>query len=205
MYNNDAILLQRCKPNHTPHKYVIEKVDFWVQFHNLPIEYLKEKIILKLAKGIGEPKPMLLGEQEKWSKFARANISINATEPLCQTINLTLTNGELEEISLKYEKLSHICYICGLLGHTQENCIKLKELQNTILSEYPEELHHELFKLLEPKITEEIKVGERRTAKKSLTEKMFSIKEKEISDDSQSLPLPPLLNLDAQGGEDGMM
>lgn len=94
MYNNDVILLQRCKPNHAPSKYVIEKVDFWVQFHNLPVEYSKEKIIFKLAKGIGEPKPMLPREEEKWGKFTRAKI----TKPLYQTINLMLTNGEVEEI-----------------------------------------------------------------------------------------------------------
>lgn len=52
MYNNDVILLQRSKPNLAPHKYVLERADFWVQFQDPPVAYLKEKIILKLVKGI---------------------------------------------------------------------------------------------------------------------------------------------------------
>lgn len=111
----------------------------------------------------------------------------------------------MEEILLKYKKLSRICYFYSLLGHIQENCIKLKELQNTTLLEYLEELHHELFKLLKPKIIEEIKVGDHRIERKNPIEKMFSLMEKKESDKSQSSPLLPLLKFDAQGGEDRMM
>lgn len=92
MYNYDVILMQRCKPNFASHKYVLQKVDFCVQFHSLPVEYLNENFDLKLVKGIGEPKPMILRENEKWVKFARANVNLNVIKPLCQSIELSLTN-----------------------------------------------------------------------------------------------------------------
>lgn len=135
---------------------------------------------------------MIPGENEIWARFERAKVSLDVTKPFCQTINLSLTNGDVRTLLLKYEKLSHICFFNGILGHIEENCLKLKELQNIILSEYPKELHQTLINLLELKINEEIKISCISTGKKPMGNVLSSMMENVALGDSQKSPLTKL-------------
>lgn len=69
-YNNDLVILQQCKKDKNPEQYEFTHTEMWIQLHGLLVDYLTEKIALKITKELGEPAFIPPGESSKWSKYA---------------------------------------------------------------------------------------------------------------------------------------
>ncbi|KAK9997641.1 hypothetical protein SO802_022327 [Lithocarpus litseifolius] len=66
-----------------------------------------------------------------WRKFTRIKVDIDIEQPLLPGIFLPRPKLDDLWVSLKYEKLSIICYTCGLIGHDEKDCNnEIYKLQN---------------------------------------------------------------------------
>ena len=57
-----------------------------------------------------------------WKKFLRIRVDIAIEKPLFPSFFLPHPNNSDSWIKLKYEKLTNICYKCGVIGHEERSC-----------------------------------------------------------------------------------
>jgi hypothetical protein len=64
---------------------------------------------------VGKPQP-------RWHRFIRIRVEVDVSAPLIP--GLFLPRKDLSDvwIGLKYEKLSDLCYKCGVIGHDANSC-----------------------------------------------------------------------------------
>nr|POE88627.1 hypothetical protein CFP56_61541 [Quercus suber] len=127
------LILKKWNPCLTWKEVDFSKSTLWIQVHGLPTLWLSEanlKIIGTLAGDVIELD--LSGEGgSEWRRFTRIKVNIEVEQPLLPGVFLPRPNLDDLWVSLKYEKLSIICYICGLIGHDEKDCNReIYKLQN---------------------------------------------------------------------------
>lgn len=102
------------------------KVQFWVQVHGLPLEFISTKYAEKILKQMGEvleiEDPLVDGKSIR--SFIHARLVIDIQYPLSIGCWIPRKNLPKAWISIKYERLQDLCFKCGIIGHEQKNCQK---------------------------------------------------------------------------------
>ncbi|XP_073122061.1 uncharacterized protein At4g02000-like [Henckelia pumila] len=101
-----------------------EETTIWVQFHNIPLAFMHEDILLKLGRQIGMVVDLYRGENGLLQgRFARIRVRINITQPLKKCIRICAMRDEDDTIVLLvYGILPDFCYACGRLDHVYRDC-----------------------------------------------------------------------------------
>ncbi|XP_058732855.1 uncharacterized protein At4g02000-like [Vicia villosa] len=98
-------------------------VDFLVQIHNLLTGLMMEKVGRTMANFIGS-----FVEYDKnnntsfWRQYMRLRVRIDVRQPLKQQTRVKNKGGKWCIVKFKYEKLSLFCFVCGILGHSENKC-----------------------------------------------------------------------------------
>lgn len=100
-----------------------DKISFWIQLHNVPLNLAS----LKNVQAIGSKLGSLIEAEDPFADgvgrgFLRVRIQLDARNPLKASVWLPRSSGEKIEIYLKYEKLQAFCFCCGRLGHVLKSC-----------------------------------------------------------------------------------
>ncbi|KAK3228479.1 hypothetical protein Dsin_000360 [Dipteronia sinensis] len=100
------------------------RVEFWVQIHNLSLLCMKEEIGFFLGKMIGEVSDFDTGTMmEGSSSFLRGRVKVPVDKPLQRSLRVDLLgNGKVTTMPLRYERLQDYGFKCGRLGHVMEGC-----------------------------------------------------------------------------------
>ena len=106
-----------------------QEVDFstssiWVQIHGLSMLWRTKENLRKIGAKVGSVLEVdLIGDANGlWKKFLRARVEVDLSNPLILGIFLPRPNKNDLWIGLKYEKISDLCYRCGIIGHEQKSC-----------------------------------------------------------------------------------
>ena len=54
----------------------------------------------------------------------RVRVSIDVKKPLRQHMIIKKQGGGWVDLDFKYERLGQLCFLCGLLGHSEQFCSK---------------------------------------------------------------------------------
>jgi hypothetical protein len=98
-------------------------VDFWVQVHNLPTGLMAERVGKTLANYIGT-----FVEYDKnnkgsfWREYMRIKVRVDVRQPLKKDSRVKNQGGAWCIVNFKYEKLGVFCFVCGILGHSENRC-----------------------------------------------------------------------------------
>ncbi|KAL5752884.1 hypothetical protein ACOSQ2_023391 [Xanthoceras sorbifolium] len=104
-------------------KMKFQKSEFWVQIYNIPLMCMNKKVTKMLAETIGEVVEVPLEPKDYWGKFIRVKVRIDVTQPLKRGLRVGLSDVEMMVIVLlRYERLPVLCFACGLLGHSFQEC-----------------------------------------------------------------------------------
>ncbi|KAK3183587.1 hypothetical protein Dsin_030873 [Dipteronia sinensis] len=106
-------------------KLGFNRVEMWVQIHNIPIMCMNRKTAKWLAEQIGVVVMEIpANSKECWGTFMRVKVRIGISRPLKWWLRLKLDKSEdIVVVTLKYERLPEFCFGCGKIGHGLRECI----------------------------------------------------------------------------------
>lgn len=124
-FEQNLLILKRLEPNVSPLEADLTSTEFWIQAHNVPANFITEKVATVIGSSLGE----LMAVDHKnfdgtWKQFLRVRVLIDITKPLKRKMKMKKNGGECFWIEFKYERLPNFCFLCGIIGHTERFCFK---------------------------------------------------------------------------------
>jgi hypothetical protein len=105
-------------PNFNPHINHLTKVNVWVRFSGLPIEYYDAKLLTSIGNRIGRTIKVDKNTlQQERGKYARLCVEVDLSQPLLAMFSIKDRTYKVE-----YEGLHLLCLGCGKFGHYVEGC-----------------------------------------------------------------------------------
>ncbi|KAJ8775276.1 hypothetical protein K2173_020280 [Erythroxylum novogranatense] len=145
-FNKSILLIHQWKEGEDPAAVDFVKTDVWVQFHGIPLGLASEAI----ARNIGNLMGTYLeydtdSRRNFWNSYLRVRVRINVDEPLIRKKTIRKQGAPPMDITFNYERIPIICYLCGIIGHSESNYPKLlEEPEEELCREWPEEIHAEI-------------------------------------------------------------
>lgn len=122
-FDGHLLVIERMKLGVQLENIPLYSVDFWIQVHNLPAGLMLERVGKTIANFIGD-----FVEYDKnnnssfWRQYMRLRVKIDVRKPLKKHTRVKNKGGEWCTVLFKYEKLGLLCFVCGILGHSEQKC-----------------------------------------------------------------------------------
>ncbi|KAL0456836.1 UNVERIFIED_CONTAM: hypothetical protein Slati_1022800 [Sesamum latifolium] len=122
-FEKNLIVLARVSDSENPIDVNLDRCDFHVRIHGLPIGKMTKEVATFIGNRIGclcdsdQQK-----EPEAWGSFMRLRVTMDVTKPLPRVLKIRTVLGDEQLVSFSYERLPNFCYLCGCLGHISKWC-----------------------------------------------------------------------------------
>ncbi|KAL9666869.1 hypothetical protein QQ045_001213 [Rhodiola kirilowii] len=122
-YSDCAVIIRRWDGNIKLDNLNFDKVQLWMQIHNLPLGFIEDEFARGFAELAGTIYKRPVAEAGVLRKrFVRYKIEIDVNQPVVPGVYFKDKNGELLWIAFKYERLPQFCEFCGCLSHESGSC-----------------------------------------------------------------------------------
>lgn len=121
-FDKSLVVLQRYDRNSPIEELSFDKMDFWVQVHNIPIRYRTKSMAEDICESIGTVHHSDENSEGGGGSFMRVRVTLNVYQPLCRGHAIKLEEGSKVWVNFKYERLPNICYWCGCFDHSDKDC-----------------------------------------------------------------------------------
>lgn len=122
-FDNHLLLLKPWKEGMVAPEIQFDVVDFRIQLHGLPFEYVSTKVGGVIGSKIGELLKVddrtEAGEQ---GQFIRVKVQLNINAPLKRGGNIVCGGGRKVWVDYKYERLQSFYFYCGRIDHVEPEC-----------------------------------------------------------------------------------
>ncbi|XP_042944768.1 uncharacterized protein LOC122278651 [Carya illinoinensis] len=124
-FDKQLILLKPFEGSMQISSIQIKHVAFWVQIHDLPLMAQNYYVGKRVGSMLGEVFEIDLEKGEvEWGEYIRIRVMVDITQPLQRRKWLKIGDGDSCWVRFSYERLPNLCYFCGVLGHTVQECEK---------------------------------------------------------------------------------
>jgi 14-3-3 protein epsilon len=141
-FDNHLLIVERAQVGVQIETIPLYHADFWVQVHDLPMGFMKEKVGIALGNFIGS-----LVEYDKnnktsfWRQYMRLRVRLDVRNPLKKDTRVKNQDGEWCTIRFKYEKLGVFYFVCGIMGHAENRCdVRFAMTSDDVRREWSSEL-----------------------------------------------------------------
>lgn len=128
-------VFERLKEGDNPRLVQINKLDFWVQLHDLQPGFMSERLCKDVGNYIGAfqeaDRNNFIGV---WRDYLRIRVRMQIDKPLKRRMKIKKAGGEWFWVNFKYEHVPTFCFTCGLLGHAEKFCSKVFDTPASELS-----------------------------------------------------------------------
>lgn len=118
-FKGKAVVIEPYDGYTRPSTVVMNKVDMWIQIHDLQDMFFH--LIKSLAGTVGEYIYVEQKSQDFEGNFFRVRVKVDVTKPLKNAVSLVVKKKR-EIFRVKYERLPDWCAVCGHLGHLFKEC-----------------------------------------------------------------------------------
>jgi len=129
-FDNHLLILDILPEDGNSRQMNLQFVQFWIQIHDIPIGLMSEKVGKDIGNFIGEFLEYdAKNNSNHLRSYMRIRVLLDVTKPLKRQKKIKKPGGDSGYIRFKYERLGNYCYFCGMLGHIEDFCEKLYDLQ----------------------------------------------------------------------------
>ncbi|XP_021753703.1 uncharacterized protein LOC110719113 [Chenopodium quinoa] len=117
------LMMAKWRPNFRASENPFDKMNVWIRFTELPVEYYDKSALFEIAKLAGTPiRVDYATDRLTRGRYARVCIEIDLSKPLVTKVWI---GGAWQHIS--YENITSLCFTCGKVGHVQSQCMLNKK------------------------------------------------------------------------------
>lgn len=121
--NGHCYNLRLCHGNMSADEVDFTKVLMWVQVQGLSLDMLNAKNAECIGSSIGRFIAVETEQTMKQRTFLRLQLEIDTARSLMAGFWWVNSEGQERWTSVRYERLSDLCFGCGRIGHTSHNCM----------------------------------------------------------------------------------
>ncbi|CAO2144406.1 unnamed protein product [Urochloa humidicola] len=125
-HKGDALIVVSYDGLQRPSEVVIDAVNVWVRFYDVPVRLRKPLFSTVLAKKVS-PRVLDGGGPVRNKNFLRAWVALPLDKPLKPEVEATIKDTWLMKFEVGYENVLFFCFICGRMGHSKRECPKEEE------------------------------------------------------------------------------
>ena len=124
LFNNYLLALNEFNGSCPAAQIQFSKCCFWVQLHGIPLNYMTEQTGQRLGNAMGKVVKVDVPEGGvAWGPYLRVWLCLDFTKPIPRGRLVTFQSSGQLWVSFKYERLPWLCFFCGLLGHSERDCV----------------------------------------------------------------------------------
>lgn len=112
------------------------QLHIWIQVHGLSLDMYNPENAHRIDNIVGKCLMVEPAQAMQHRSFLRLKIEISTDDPLIVSFWWSNPQGHDKLTSIKYKRLSDICYGCGRLGHTSQYCEE-KVAMSELKPEFP--------------------------------------------------------------------
>uniref|UniRef100_A0ACD5YZ10 Uncharacterized protein n=1 Tax=Avena sativa TaxID=4498 RepID=A0ACD5YZ10_AVESA len=119
-----AVILNNFDPGKKPSEVSFDRILLWARIYNLRFELMNKLWGESLGARIGKVIKVDVDSQGRaWGNALRVRVLVNITKPLMRVVSAySKKKKECEIYEVKYERLPHYCFSCGIIGHSSLEC-----------------------------------------------------------------------------------
>ncbi|XBJ12109.1 hypothetical protein VPH35_016693 [Triticum aestivum] len=123
IYRGLMVAIEEYDGKGKPDLVQLDRVHVWAQIHDTPELYRKEMIVDQLARRVGQVKSVEMNPNRVFEgNYVRVRAKIKLVDPLVRFAPLNIKGEGRILLPVKYEKIGFFCEVCGILGHSMEEC-----------------------------------------------------------------------------------
>ena len=125
MVGRHAVILKHYDEKLSASEIVFDRMEIWVRILNLPLGWMNQTRGSRAMSLIGPMVRMDVDADGKASgAFLRARVAIEIDKPLRRGVLLRMSKTEEPRwFHAQYEKLPYYCFGCGIMGHSEVECL----------------------------------------------------------------------------------
>ncbi|XP_068340395.1 uncharacterized protein [Pyrus communis] len=134
LYNGALLVMVKADTLAHPTQIALYTQEFWIQVKGLLLAYMTRHMGQFIGNQIGEH--VLIDQSRKGDvqgTILRIRVVIDITKPLRRSLLFSI-KGSMVSIDLRYEKVPITCFLCGLIGHIEDQCEQYKGKNDDDLS-----------------------------------------------------------------------
>jgi hypothetical protein len=122
-YDSHSLVLEKLQIGVPLKDILLNYMNLWVRVYNLPTGMMKEKVGIGLGNYIGEFLEYDGNNNSSfWREYMRLKVRFDIRQPLKIGKKIKANGGEWCVVNFKYERLGTFCFVCGVLGHSENKC-----------------------------------------------------------------------------------
>lgn len=120
------LIFERLKEGENPRTLLVNKLDVWVQLHDMETGYMSQRVVKDIrdyaGKFVESDTNIFVGV---WREYLRVRVTISLDVPLKRQMKLRKNAETWCWVNFKYEGVPALCFICRMVGHSDKYCAKL--------------------------------------------------------------------------------
>ncbi|KAL0331576.1 UNVERIFIED_CONTAM: hypothetical protein Sangu_1703100 [Sesamum angustifolium] len=122
-FEKNILILNAIGENENLMQVDLEKCDFFVHMHDLPLNMVNLGVATLIENRIRIFWDMEVDDSGcSWGASLRIRVGLNANQPLKRDLKIWSTSGGRASRSIHVQTSSNFCFLCGCLGHIDKYC-----------------------------------------------------------------------------------
>ena len=122
-FDNHPLVLRQWERGMTAASVTFQTLPIWIQIWGLPFDLLTEETGRDIGNGIGKVVEIdATAFTTDQARFIRIRLEVPLDKPIRRGGVVLSPEGDKLRVGFKYERLTGLCYNCGILGHEAKDC-----------------------------------------------------------------------------------
>ncbi|XP_021731496.1 uncharacterized protein LOC110698385 [Chenopodium quinoa] len=125
-WENHLLILAEIVGDEQPDRVKLNLSPFWVRVMNLPFNCRSNAVVKVIVSNLGS---LLEIEVDAFGleRYRRVRVMIDVEKPLRRYQWMKDKTGKEVRVDFKYERLPYLCFSCGIIGHSEKDCVNVPD------------------------------------------------------------------------------